>query len=239
VRHRQRPAGNIIFKTCLVPKIAERPSTFVTARSRRVVSIAVERDASRTRAAGAMAALDGFFCSEVCPPERLPADVRGEASYLSRRTNWGATRIERDPNLQSRGVGRTPRAAKKDDGGKGARLMQAVRAGPLDEVRELLEAGADTNMRDAQGNTALHKAAIAGSVAKAQLLVEHGANLELHNRFGRTALHEAANVGWPEVCGILVRLGSTPRSMGPYDSCRTDHQAHYFEAAECRHKHLG
>jgi ankyrin repeat protein len=86
--------------------------------------------------------------------------------------------------------------------------MQAVRAGPLDEVRELLEAGADTNMRDAQGNTALHKAAIAGSVAKAQLLVEHGANLELHNRFGRTALHEAANVGWPEVCGILVRLGA-------------------------------
>lgn len=160
-----------------------------------------------------MAAQSDFYRFETCPSNQLPADVRGEASYLSRRMCWGATRIERDPALRYRGVGLTPLPPEKENLGNDeglTKLMIAVRSGAMDEVQKLLESSADPNARDRQGNTSLHKAAIAGSTAKAQLLVDHGANLEAHNRFGRTPLHEAANVGWPDVCKLLLRLGASP-----------------------------
>ena len=38
----------------------------------------------------------------------LPADARGEASYLGRRLITMATRLERNPAIRERGVGKTP-----------------------------------------------------------------------------------------------------------------------------------
>ena len=48
-----------------------------------------------------------LFRPDVCPPGSLPADTRGEASYLSRRLVSKASRLELDPALSWRGVGRT------------------------------------------------------------------------------------------------------------------------------------
>ena len=52
--------------------------------------------------------LTQIFKIDVTPLGGLPADARGEASYLARRILDKKTRIERDPNLTYRGVGKTP-----------------------------------------------------------------------------------------------------------------------------------
>ena len=148
-----------------------------------------------------------IYHTEVVPPSALPPDARGEASILGRRTSWLMTRLERLPTLQDRGLNRTALPPKPNNVDKD-RLALAVRAGTLEDVRTLLNDGADPNVHDKHGNTPLHNAAVAGSVDKAQLLFECGANLEAHNRFGRTPLHSACDIGWPEVVKILVRLGA-------------------------------
>jgi len=56
-------------------------------------------------------------------------------------------------------------------------------------VRLLLEAGAEVNARDGEGNTPLHEAGWCGKSVK--LLLEHGAEIEAQNNKGETALMEA------------------------------------------------
>ena len=83
-------------------------------------------------------------------------------------------------------------------GDKGlAPLHLAARAGIIDDVRVLLEHGADANLQviwpdsGAKVDTALHIAARRGDCAMLKLLLAHGADCKVN--VGRTALHDAAN----------------------------------------------
>ena len=71
-------------------------------------------------------------------------------------------------------------------------LAAALRDGDLKVVTKLLEAGADVNARDAEGNTPLILASFYAAPRCVELLLEKGADPNAANRSGVTALIRAA-----------------------------------------------
>lgn len=66
-------------------------------------------------------------------------------------------------------------------------LALAAHVGREEEVRALLEAGADVNAADGDGITPLMAAAMSGCLPLAKFLLEAGANPRLCNKWGMTA----------------------------------------------------
>lgn len=71
-------------------------------------------------------------------------------------------------------------------------MVKAIRDGDVPTVRGLIEAGADVNARDAEGNTPLILASFYAGPQTVALLLEKGADVNLANRAGVTALVRAA-----------------------------------------------
>ena len=100
-------------------------------------------------------------------------------------------------------------------------LHLAAAAGETGVVGLLLEAGADLQLADAEGELALHKAAEAGRRAVVRLLLLHGANIDAPRQSdGATPLHLAAYTGQGDVCRLLVLEGAdaearTPKGQSP------------------------
>ncbi|MDE0040189.1 MAG: ankyrin repeat domain-containing protein [Gammaproteobacteria bacterium] len=65
------------------------------------------------------------------------------------------------------------------------------RGGNVAKVRTLIEAGADVNVRNHKGQSALHCAAKAGFVDIVALLLEHGSQVDAQDRQGETPLASA------------------------------------------------
>lgn len=65
------------------------------------------------------------------------------------------------------------------------------RGGSVARVRALIEAGADVNVRNYKGQSALHCAAKAGFVDIVALLLDHGADVDAEDRQGETPLATA------------------------------------------------
>ncbi|MFC7441139.1 ankyrin repeat domain-containing protein [Laceyella putida] len=68
-------------------------------------------------------------------------------------------------------------------------IVSAARSGELDQVRRLIEAGANVNAADEQGYTALHVAVSKESLPMVRLLVEAGADVNAADHKGNTPLH--------------------------------------------------
>lgn len=78
-------------------------------------------------------------------------------------------------------------------------------------IRQLLLAGIDQTIRDANGNTALHLACYYGkSISAKELLTpaDLKQDLELWNYDGRTCVHLAAEVGSIEILRYLINAGA-------------------------------
>jgi ankyrin repeat protein len=85
-------------------------------------------------------------------------------------------------------------------------LFWAARAGQAAVVQALLDAGADVNTRNAEGETALLMAVEGKSPAAAAVLLEKGANTALTaNRAGLTPLDEAQSV---DMMDLLIAHGA-------------------------------
>ncbi|XP_049944293.1 ankyrin repeat and protein kinase domain-containing protein 1-like isoform X2 [Schistocerca serialis cubense] len=107
---------------------------------------------------------------------------------------------------------------------RGRRLIEAAEQGAVEQLRELLAAGADVGAREEQWGsswTALHWAAGRGHVAAASCLVGAGAEVDARTSLEQqTPLHWAAVSGHAGVVRLLVaasadlnardRLGQTP-----------------------------
>ncbi|MFD1341993.1 ankyrin repeat domain-containing protein [Litorisediminicola beolgyonensis] len=90
--------------------------------------------------------------------------------------------------------------------------MNAVIDGDAARARKLLEDGADPDVVDKAGWSALHFAAKECSQDLVKMLVEAGANLELRDRHGNTPLWRATlnYKGGAEAISSLLEAGADP-----------------------------
>jgi ankyrin repeat protein len=88
-------------------------------------------------------------------------------------------------------------------------LLAAAGHGDTNEVRRLLDKGADVNARDQLGFTALMFAARSGSTSTTSLLLVRGADVNVRSKvLGYTALMNAAAFGDLEMVSALVAKGA-------------------------------
>lgn len=83
-------------------------------------------------------------------------------------------------------------------------LMKAVREGNSVVSQELIEAGADLEIKNIDGNTALWNACFGGDVTCVELLVKAGICLDSQNDNGVTALMYCASSGKEAMTRLLV-----------------------------------
>lgn len=83
-------------------------------------------------------------------------------------------------------------------------LFDAVRAGDVSQVEELLAEGEDPNAQGERGRTPLMVAAEAGHESVVRVLLTAGAEPSFTDALGETALVMAAAHGHAEVCKLLL-----------------------------------
>jgi len=86
--------------------------------------------------------------------------------------------------------------------------INAAKMKPERHAKFLLEAGAETDIQDIDGRTALHYAALNGWLDFCTVLVEGGGDTDLQDVDCKTALHLAASSGYSEICTMLVWAGT-------------------------------
>ena len=110
---------------------------------------------------------------------------------------------------------------------------------PIDDIRILLNAGADIRSRDNQGNTPLHIAAAEVRCDIAELLIKEGSGVNARNVQGRTCLHMASCSGAQDIVQMLVAHGAEV-NVEDERGCTPLHNAlsfHYYWLVEPFLKH--
>ncbi len=89
-----------------------------------------------------------------------------------------------------------------------APLHEAAKSGDAEETERLIQAGADLEALDADGETPLTAAALEGQTAAVKLLVARGADIKRRNKGGFTALHAAAYKGHIQIVEFAIDRGA-------------------------------
>ena len=104
------------------------------------------------------------------------------------------------------------------------KMLQAVREYNIDQIKKLLENGADVNAADKDGWTLLHIISINDRLAAGQpeagkysidlvrLLLELGADIQARTECGNTPLHYACTHGMVDVTRLLLESGADPEA---------------------------
>jgi len=89
-------------------------------------------------------------------------------------------------------------------------LMWVVSSDGSDDLMDaLVDHGANVNLQNYSGETALFVACARGLEDKVEYLLENGADVNIANLDGATPLHAAAGFGDPAVISLLVRHGAS------------------------------
>ncbi len=80
----------------------------------------------------------------------------------------------------------------------------AAGADSVDVSKLLIKLGANPNVQDSAGRTALHTAASRHNLPLVELLVKDGANADIADNNGNTPLHEAARTSQPGTMELVV-----------------------------------
>ncbi|XP_047003357.1 potassium channel KOR2-like [Schistocerca americana] len=97
------------------------------------------------------------------------------------------------------------------------RLIEAFEEGDVEELLELIAAGADVRTRDSDGMTALHFFAEMGYVEVVRSLVERGAEVDARNSSNETPLHFAAIGGHSPIVRLLVACSADVNARNCYE----------------------
>jgi len=93
-------------------------------------------------------------------------------------------------------------------------IRNQIQQGDLKDIPRLLEvllsAGADPNIKDKEGETALHEATLGRYEEVALLLIQSGADVNASNNEGVTPLCFASGMGLPRVVSALLERGANP-----------------------------
>ena len=114
-------------------------------------------------------------------------------------------------------------------------LHRAAQNGNIEEVRRLLENGADVNAQANNGSTPLHAAAEKGQREVVQLLLDRGADIEVRDMFGDRPLHTAAEEGQREVVECLVKNGADVNAQADNGSTPLHKAACYGHLVVVKH----
>ncbi|XP_070184345.1 serine/threonine-protein phosphatase 6 regulatory ankyrin repeat subunit C-like [Littorina saxatilis] len=87
-------------------------------------------------------------------------------------------------------------------------LMNAVKAGDADSLRDLLHRGVSAMSKDDDGNHPLHQASKCGNVEVARILVAWNADVNAVDFRMHTALHYASSMGHKDVVCFLLKKGA-------------------------------
>jgi len=82
-----------------------------------------------------------------------------------------------------------------------------INAREYDDVKEILQLGANINAQGYKDNTALCMAAARGNYAVFKLLIDSGADFTICNYDGDNVLHLAAATGATDICMLLIETG--------------------------------
>ena len=169
-------------------------------------------------AAGAPACAHPVQGDQTCAPDggsqavKRPAKQPG-AGGVSFKFSAGASQASVPASVGLRmppGDSKQPDASSttSDDASQAVVVRSALAAhayhGDLRQVDLLLQAGADVNEADANGNTALIVAARMGQADIVRRLLEAGAGVDPANNAGLTALHMAVEAGNVGITGMLL-----------------------------------
>jgi ankyrin repeat protein len=90
-----------------------------------------------------------------------------------------------------------------------ASLISATREGNLDEIKGLVEQGADPKVRDQKNDSLLHYAARGGHTEVIQFLAtKQKLDVNAAGDKKQTPIHDAAKYSSPEVINCLAKLGA-------------------------------
>lgn len=95
-------------------------------------------------------------------------------------------------------------------------FITAAKEGDIDAVEEFLEKGADINMQNKDGSTALMWAANEGFEEIVKLLLQKGAAVNIQDNAGNTALMVAASKGFKEILKLLLQKGADVNMQNIY-----------------------
>jgi ankyrin repeat protein len=100
-------------------------------------------------------------------------------------------------------------------------LHSAAIYGDIQQVKKLIDDGADKNARDDSGCTPLHRAAERGYVEIVKILLAAGANKDANDNYGRTPLHhitgmQDATDKHVEIVRILIDAGANKDAQDNY-----------------------
>ncbi|XP_052809885.1 protein phosphatase 1 regulatory subunit 12A-like isoform X9 [Mya arenaria] len=109
----------------------------------------------------------------------------------------------------------------------GCIFLAACSSGDCNEVKRLLDRGADINTANIDGLTALHQACIDDNLDMVEFLVEHKADVDVCDNEGWTPLHATASCGFTEIARYLIRMHCNVAAVNndgdlPYDICEAD-----------------
>ncbi|CAG0919150.1 unnamed protein product [Notodromas monacha] len=112
---------------------------------------------------------------------------------------------ESDTNREPHKPKRNDKRIKFTDG---CVFLAACSAGDKEEVKRMLEHGADINTANVDGLTALHQACIDDNLDMVEFLVEHGADINCGDNEGWTPLHATASCGFLSIASYLIEKGA-------------------------------